>query len=119
MNQSWQPILDRRLRNRALEIVENIADDLGRGTPKDPSLSSGSAGLAILYAYLKRAREQKKYRDAAIDGLQTVRMGPSLYSGFTGIAWTLAHLEKRNGKRLTESDVDGVLSKYLQLKPWR
>src|SRR5262249_45905527 len=86
---------------------------------KDPSLSSGSAGLAILFAYLNQAHEQKKYLKAAIDGLQKVRMGSSLYSGFTGIVWTKDHLQKRNGEKPTESEVDTILAKYLQSKPWR
>ena len=60
----WQPLLDGARRLRALEAVEAIAASLRPGCPAaappgqavDPSLVSGSAGLAVLFAYLAKAR---------------------------------------------------------------
>ncbi len=49
-------------------------------------------------------------------------MSPSLYGGFTGIAWAVAHLEGR----LLDSDgddpneaIDEALKVHLSVSPWR
>src|SRR5206468_3703346 len=49
-------------------------------------------------------------------------MGPSLYAGFTGVAWATAHLNetvfKSDGAEATEA-VDDVLKQYVNQPEWR
>lgn len=101
----WKPILSGALREEALDVVESIASEL-REPPARPiasarqaSLANGCAGLALLFAYLSRARPGGEDRQAALDHLELamnaaaeVPMGSGLYDGLTGIAWLMAHL---------------------------
>jgi lantibiotic modifying enzyme len=116
---------------RAAAVVGDIAAALRpeparRGRAEEPSLASGQAGLAVLHAYLDRARlgagaaeHSRRFLESAADAVATTRMGPDLYGGFTGIAWALEHLERspRRGDDLNE-DVDAALSEHLAQSPW-
>jgi len=102
---SWQPILDGALAERAFEAILAVAASL-RGhsldTIEHPTLAGGDSGLALLYAYLDAAQLGERYDHTAlmflrraITGLSGSPMAPSLYAGFTGIAWTVEHLKGR------------------------
>jgi lantibiotic modifying enzyme len=98
----WRPILIGELHDRARGAVELIDHDLARRAEElvdDPCLSGGSAGLALYYAYQCQAdrseraeRRAIEWLDRAITGACRQSLAPGLYSGFTGVAWTLAHL---------------------------
>jgi lantibiotic modifying enzyme len=67
------------------------------GEPASPGLASGHAGRALFYAYLAAASGAEAGRalahlDAACEALAREPLGPDLYAGFTGVAWTLRHL---------------------------
>ena len=93
----------------------------------NPSLASGSAGLAILFAYLDQARSRcgdKEtalwFLDQAIRALASVRIDLSLYGGATGVAWTIAHLR---GSLVQADDdtteaIDRLLRERLSRGPW-
>ncbi len=94
----WRPILSGTTAERALQAVDAVAESVGSITAppgeRDPSLASGQAGLALLYAWLARARPMPQadvlawqYLDQAIEAVSTEAMGASLYGGFPGVAW--------------------------------
>ena len=128
---SWRPVLDGALRERALEVVHAIADSL-RGSFLDrveyASLACGHAGLAILFAYLDLAQPEEDYDETAtqflqraINALSESAMLPSLYGGFTGIAWAVEHLKGRlidAEEEGTNEEIDEALKEYMGHAPW-
>jgi lantibiotic biosynthesis protein len=96
----WRPILSGTMAEEALEAVDQIAESVpsvaSPAVQGNPSLSRGLAGLALFYAWLARTslRPQAdilawRYLDEAVDGMSTQAMKPSLYGGFTGVAWVV------------------------------
>jgi lantibiotic modifying enzyme len=125
----WKPVLDGRLRASALKATYSIADSLRKRAVKEASLARGTAGVALLFGYVAEARSSPndqgiavKFLDKAADALAATRMGPFFFSGFTGVAWANAHLERRllnpDGEDANEA-VDQVLKVHLSLSPWR
>ena len=98
----WQPILTGDLAEQAHRAVSAVDDDLTRRAEQlvhDPSISSGSAGLAMFYAYLSQVDKTTQAEDKALDWLERSitqmcrqSLTPALHSGFSGVAWTLAHV---------------------------
>jgi hypothetical protein len=112
------------LRARAVDTVIEVARALR--TPADVAaflgvdadavhagLAGGSAGIALLYAYLacaERAGDAElaaarigeddhaevamRHLDTAIEAMATRPMGAGLYAGFAGIAWAVTHVEE-------------------------
>ena len=136
----WRPLLAGPVAKRATAAIEAIASDLSRGGPSrarsgsgrdggaDPSLAGGAAGVAVLYDYLRRAnssardeRKAARLLGEAAEAVATVSMAPSLYGGFSGVAWAMAHLERNasNGNRRSPtSAVDRVLRRWLNRPGW-
>jgi lantibiotic biosynthesis protein len=123
---SWRPILSGTIADDALQAVDAIAESIASITPlrggRNYSLGRGQAGLALLYAWLARTGRTLqtdvvawRYLDQAIEGVSTQAMNPSLYGGFTGVAWSAelvdnlldAEAEDRN------EDVDAALLRVL------
>jgi lantibiotic modifying enzyme len=113
MTRSWQPLLQGRLAEQAAEAVQQIAAELPDPTDRVDrrgSLAGGRAGQAVFYAYLAlhtgnetAADHAATLLEAAADELSNVPLPPSFYSGFSGIAWAIEHLQGR----LFEPDPDG------------
>ena len=140
---AWRPLLDGATAREALEAIEAVAAAVrkpsrgksgGRGlaagkkATRDDSLAGGTAGLAVFYGYLSQTDSRKHYAKAALrflqeagDALASVTMGPSLYGGFSGVAWATAHLEGRlfdpDGNS-TEA-VDEVLKNHVNRPSWQ
>lgn len=141
---AWRPLLEGRLAERAWEAIDAVTSDLEQRAgepvdarrpergPRDPTFAGGAGGLAVYYAYLAEVRgedgAQSRYADLAMEHLElamdAVRdspMGPSFFSGFTGVGWVVTHL----GDRLFEGDddegreIDEVLIQVLERGPWR
>jgi len=115
-NAAWQrsgsPSVDRHAAMAALraiaEALEVPVDVVGEGRPADHAinLSDGSAGTALLFAYLAKASEAEPalgdatrwadaasaHLDHAIDGASTIELQAGLSAGFTGVAWAMAHV---------------------------
>ncbi|MGB8475143.1 MAG: lanthionine synthetase C family protein [Candidatus Acidiferrum sp.] len=94
----------------------------------DASLASGSAGLAILFAYLDQARSGYGDRETAlyflqqaIDAVAAVPMSSSLYVGATGIAWAVAHLRGwfLDADNDATEAMDTLLIDGISRGPWR
>jgi hypothetical protein len=127
---SWQPLLDGVLKDRALECVQAIVDDLARtgNSPADPSLAGGTAGLALLHAYRAGIERGQDSRIAAVrcvkDAAASMAEKPtsaSLYSGLAGVGWVIAHLQGwlpgLDGEE-DAAEIDEVLLQHLDQSPW-
>lgn len=134
---AWRPLLEGTTARKAAEAAEAVAADISemrrkRGEARrlrEPSLAGGAAGIAVLYAYLHQVRPGQRHAlvsrrllKEAGETLGSVRMTPSLYGGFAGVAWTVAHLERRssgsNNGESTEA-VDEALKVYLNRPGWQ
>src|SRR6266404_3215891 len=104
MTKRWRPIIRGALRASAIDTINAIAAGmqpiLARpvGNGADASLARGRAGLALFYAYLGKTGFTHNAEHTALacledatDAIAARRMEPSLYEGFVGIAWSLAH----------------------------
>lgn len=132
----WRSLLDGGLREHAFEAACQIGQSLGEGNStatrlRAPpgrewarvSLSDGSAGLGLFFAYLHATRASTAYNRAAsrhINGAaraaERLRLTPSFFSGFTGIAWAVTHvgrLSRSQGANDRCRKIDRHLLTYL------
>ncbi|MDQ1914631.1 lanthionine synthetase C family protein [Paenibacillus sp. GD4] len=119
---SWEPIVDDELRKSALGTVQAIAARLENHEMDDATISGGLAGVAVLFHYLDRAGlgdgySAKRFLDRAMDAVAETPMSASLYEGFLGIAWAIAHLSEKSGDDDLLYEVDSLLLELLR-KPW-
>src|SRR5438034_6105647 len=126
---SWRSVLTGETKERALatvgEIVAALPDPSAVET-SDVSLSGGTAGLAVLCAYLSRVgldddENATQFLAHAVNSVSAQQMGPSLYGGFTGIAWAAAHLQEQllDPEDDPNEAIDEALKTYLDQSPWR
>lgn len=94
----------------------------------DPSLAEGHAGIALAHAALEiaipgagHATAARRALDRAMSAAAERPLSPSLYAGFTGIAWVAALLAGEL-RVPAESDplapIDHALEAYLARSPW-
>jgi lantibiotic modifying enzyme len=115
-----RPLLAGTLKDDALDL----AGALGRALPaaaatdhRNPSLASGSAGLAVCVGHLARTRSDQPAETAlthledAVDVLATEPLTASLYSGFTGIAWAVEQVDRLLGTE--DEDRNGAIDEAL------
>ena len=140
---SWRPILDGRVAEQALEAVWAIAESLREPPPawfppevagsahrlavENASLAGGKAGLAVFFAYLAQAWGITEYVEKvvaflnqAVQAVADLEMPPSLFSGFTGVAWAVEHLQGRLLDPAAADDgeaIDEALLTYLDRSP--
>ena len=104
---TWRPLLEGETAEAAWKAIEDVAAALSPPPAEEEdvhpswgvSLSNGVAGLALFYSYLAEARHDESAADTAmdylgqsLDALASLGMLPGLYSGFSGMAWTVEHL---------------------------
>jgi hypothetical protein len=104
---SWKPLLTGDLAAQASQAVAEIVRALDAFPVAAPeqryaSLAGGSAGEALLHAYLAldsggepQVERAAALLESAVEALATTVMMPGLYSGFAGIAWAVEHLQSR------------------------
>ncbi|MEW5930497.1 MAG: lanthionine synthetase C family protein [Gemmatimonadota bacterium] len=124
----WRPILEGAEAERAVAAAREIADALpapGEVDGGDPALAGGDAGVALLHAWLARADAGDGGRagphlDAAIDALATVPLPTSLYSGFSGVAWSAELLQggAPDGEDDFNAEIDEALLTHVGQSPW-
>ncbi|HZF13331.1 MAG TPA: lanthionine synthetase C family protein [Thermoanaerobaculia bacterium] len=124
---AWQSLLTGETARRALTLAEEIAAGIATAlqTALRPafSLQDGLAGIALFFAYLHQAHPGRGHDDTAVDllGQAVDAIGgevtaPLLYSGFSGVAWVVEHLE---GRLLDPAEADHgeaiahTLNRYL------
>src|SRR5262245_28891198 len=101
---TWHPLLEGRDAERTWSVIHEIAEGLRPeverlGPDTDPCFAGGTAGMATFYAYLGAETGNEEWLNLAhrlmehsMDALTERPLRPDLYSGFTGIAWTINHL---------------------------
>jgi hypothetical protein len=139
---AWTPLLTGQAYEAALQALDDIAADLARWaeapgdareeSPASPgrllSLAGGEAGIALFFAYLDRAFPDRGHDDTAllfleraVEGVGEEQTQPSLYSGFSGVAWVLEHLQGtllEPGDEDPGEDVATALAGMLGQSPW-
>jgi len=123
------PLLSGPLKDRARQLAGTLAGTLSAipaARPRDGSLASGSAGLAVCRGYLAGTRRDPRAADAArayleeaINVLATQPLFGSLYSGFTGIAWAVELVDRLLGTEGEDrnGDIDEALTRLLRRYP--
>lgn len=145
MKTNWQPILEGELKERALAAVMDVAEILQSDPPLPvpegfknapetqawlkAGLAGGFPGYALFYAYGARAfpgddDEQiaAEFLSQAVQSSSQHRLGFSLYSGYTGVAWTLEHLRAQlldEDDEDLNADIDKALKELLSQSPWQ
>jgi lantibiotic modifying enzyme len=128
----WQPILEGELAERAYDTIQVIAGGVRASQGEvGASLAAGHAGMALLFRYLEAAeptgghgRWARRFLEQAVDAVENVPMGTSLYAGFSGVAWVAQHLQGRSsdgepdGEDVNEA-VDQAVLEHLDRSPWR
>jgi lantibiotic modifying enzyme len=125
---AWTTLLEGPLRERALQTVKEIAEVLQERQGLDgPVLADGSAGLAFLFAQLEqcyphnghRARAEQLILRAAA-GIEEQPLMPCLYSGFSGIAWSIEQLGAMGIPSIEDlEEVDEALLGLVSRQPWK
>lgn len=123
---AWRPILDGELAERCRLAIDDILAELRKPGHRAQGIgmASGQAGRAVFCHYLGRARKDpalaaqaEEWLNTAAEELQEGVHGPSLYSGFTGLAWAFQHIQ---GPQPDDSlsDIDQSLLEFLERSPW-
>ena len=136
----WRPLVDGKLREQSIRVAREIAaalinpiqPPLPPGLPeeyrraREAHLGGGNAGVALLHAELAVLGEGDVHKvhaqallEDCFDAVAEAPMGPALYGGFTGIAWTASHLDRRLFK--FEEDPAGEIDEAmltLLANPW-
>jgi hypothetical protein len=123
---AWTILLTGDERARAEARIEEITLALaGRALPS-PALAGGTAGTALFLGARARAgagpwAPAEEALEQAIAAVGETALGPSLYSGFSGVAWVADHLAGDDGEDGEDGneEVDAALLDHVALSPWR
>ena len=128
----WVPLLAGGLAREALDVARSIAGTTDAGTDERSSpwyrrgsLSNGGGGLAVLYGYMAQAFPDEGWSGAAarsldecIAALREQQQEPFLYSGFSGIGWAAAHLDRCGlGVDADCGDIDEAVAILVRQSP--
>lgn len=91
-------MLDGEAALRARAAVDDIADALRADSIDDASLAGGAVGRSLFFAYLAEVTGREDDALTAVDLVERALArdpgaSASLFEGWTGVAWTLAHLD--------------------------
>lgn len=137
----WEPLLAgeaaREALNAARAVASRMAPAVGpeeepartrggrEGPPRDAGLGEGAAGFALALAYLSVPLLGRSGSSASLsaDGLvwdASPGSDPSLFGGFAGVGWVVAHLGRRSGRtpRRALTDVDEAVRAVVSRSPW-
>lgn len=121
----WQPLLEGDLAARAQAALDGVIKALPLRF-EGSGVAGGDAGAALFFEYLGQAQPGQGWEDRAaahldqaITALGENVHGPSLYVGFTGIAWVMDHLQSGPFAEDPNEDIDAALDGYLNQGPWR
>jgi lantibiotic modifying enzyme len=141
---TWQPLLAGSENVRAMAVVNSVANrlrelvetDCGGAEPtgtnasgREVSLAGGAAGIAILFAYLSRVRNNqdderlaRTLLDRVIAAAAAAPGEAALYSGLAGTGWAIAHLRGRllpgDGEEVSD-EIDDALAEHVAQTPWK
>jgi lantibiotic modifying enzyme len=131
----WTVLLTGELAERAERVVTGIARQLPGLEPRvgEPEfrracLATGAAGQAVFFHQLALTLGSERERAAAGDqaedlledavaALTSAPMGPSLFQGFSGIAWAAEHL-RGGDEEDRNQEIDALLLDRVAVAPW-
>ncbi|HEX5304138.1 MAG TPA: hypothetical protein VFW50_44815, partial [Streptosporangiaceae bacterium] len=127
-SRSRRPLLAGTLKDDALDLAGALARALPAAAATDhrnPSLASGSAGLAVCAGQLARTRSGQAaeialtHLEDAVEVLATEPLTASLYSGFIGIAWAVEQVDRLLGTEGEDRNdaIDEALASLLPRYP--
>ncbi len=128
---NWKPIFDGPRTDRAWGAIQHVAralEGIEDWSPFGANLSGGAAGAALFFGYLAKATgdvtalgHSNRIMGIAGDLLASNPMEPTLYAGFTGIAWTASHLRDLLEPEAEDpaAGIDEVVALYLDRPDWR
>jgi hypothetical protein len=133
MSEAWRPLLVGDEADRAAAVAAEIGAELRPGEPADRerrhTLATGTPGHVLLHHYLARSTEgdgheaaEERLRGECVQLLAGVRMDASLYHGFCGLLWVMAHTDERWSRpaaRSPSAKIDTALRAHLATSPWR
>jgi len=113
-------VYDRRVtpaRRRAIRgALSDLSDaflELAPSKIRGPSLATGAAGIALGHRALGHAAEAEAALDRAVAQLGRTATDPTLFHGFTGVAWVAEQMGRGEGNE----EIDEVLTAYLSRAP--
>lgn len=118
----WTPITDSPDAWTTIHAIEHALVDYDVTARRDPGMAGGDAGIALFLAYLHASGASETAGDhalsmlgASLDSLPEHHLLPTLYSGFFGIGWVVAHLTRElfEGDADAASEVDEALRRVL------
>jgi lantibiotic biosynthesis protein len=121
----WQPIASadtsREYWSTIADIERTLRERVDEEHP-DPSMANGAAGEAIFLAYLHAAGGSADAADRALEALDVSinaladrHLLPTLYAGFSGVGWVVAHLTREvfEGDDDLSLEIDNALRELL------
>lgn len=122
----WRVLLDGALADEARDALAEIASSLVDAKVEEPGVSRGAAGLALFFGYYGAVFEDAASLERGARWLQraivTSRGGTdlSLYTGASGIGWTLEHLAATDASAADPNvELDTRLSRVVAVSPWK
>lgn len=125
---AWQPILTGCEASEALTVAKQIGEACSEWTQATErwDLAEGLAGVALHQAYLSKCLGTERWAAEALTSLERAaelagggRLG--LFSGWTGVGWSVAHLGSRVFSVDTDvslGELDALLLTHLRQSPW-
>lgn len=122
---TWEPYVEGSRAVEVMDLVRAIARQLrseDSRLPTDYGLTRGRAGTALALRYLSRVLEDRsleevshRYWSEALDRMAVAEPRPSLYAGFTGVAWVAAHLSQPGPERVSGEVFEEIDAALLDL----
>lgn len=103
-------------------LVDYVTQAVENGTRLQPDVAGGTAGVGLFFGYLHAAGGNDEAADRALEALElssgsiaAQQLMPTLYSGFAGVGWVVAHLTRElfEGDADLPLEIDGALRQLL------
>ncbi|NQZ06598.1 MAG: lanthionine synthetase C family protein [Algicola sp.] len=130
-NITWYPVANEAQHPQIIRQVEAIAKHLAQKPALEQgiALAGGTPGISLfLTNYQKLIENPQDYTDAVNAGWQMVyqviednQVSPSLYSGLSGIAWTIDYLQHNSGEPFEDynEELDQHFDQLLSTQVWQ
>ena len=109
---------------KAVAAIVSSLEGLRDSASRHPSLADGGPGIALLYRYLALSDDASQTTPSdevvreTLGAVDSNRLGPALYGGITGPAWTAAHLLEKESADTVDGPVDEALTRGLDQHGW-
>jgi lantibiotic modifying enzyme len=123
----WRPIVDGTAATALRAQLDEIAAALAPSSDS-ASLCDGAAGRALFFAYLAQAFSDERWGELAAQHLEQAvalvgarPIGAALFTGFTGVAWTVEHLQGHllgPDEADPNHEADAALAEIVATTPW-